>query len=146
MTENTLPGPIDFVLLEFPDQEPSGVAAAALMDLIDAGTIRLYDLAIVRKAEDGSFEALELSALPAEVGDGFGRMAGARSGLLTDEDLADAAEAMEPATVAVLLVFENAWAAPFVNAVHQVGGQLVASKRIPVQDIVDALDALEASA
>lgn len=145
MSENALPGPIDFVLLEFPDQEPSGATAGALMDLIDAGIIRLYDLIAVRKAADGSFAALELSELPGDIGDGFIRMAGARSGLFSDEDLAEAAAAMEPGTVGVLLIYENAWARAFVTAAHGAGGQLIASARIPTQDVIDALDALEAT-
>ncbi len=145
MNENLLPGPIDFILLEFPDQEPSGATAGALMDLIEAGIIRLYDLVAVRKAADGSLAALEITELPGEAGEGFGRMAGARSGLLSDEDLAEAAAAMEPGTVGVLLIYENAWASPFVTAAHAAGGQLIASARIPAQDIVDALDALEAA-
>ncbi len=145
MSENQLPGPIDFVLLEFPDQEPTGDTARATLDLIEAGIIRLYDVAAIRKAADGSFAAIEISELPGDAGDGFAGMAGARSGLLSDEDIVEAAGAMEPGTIAVLLVYENAWARPFVTAAHQVGGQLVASARIPAQDIIDTLDALDST-
>ena len=143
MTDTALPGPIDFVLLEFPDQEPSGVAAAALVELIDAGIVRLYDLAAIRKAADGSVGAIELSALPGD--GGFAGLSGAQSGLLSDEDVTEAAAAMKPGTIAVLLIFENAWASRFVTAVDSIGGEMIASSRIPAQDIVDALDALEAS-
>lgn len=142
MTDNAM-GPIDFVLIEFPDQEPSGEAAAALADLVDAGTIRLYDVLAVRKAADGSVSGFEIS----DLGDGdtgFAVFAGARSGLLGDDDVAEAAAAMEPGTIAVLLIYENAWAAPFVAAARRAGGEMVASARIPAQDILDALDALEA--
>lgn len=142
MTDNAM-GPIDFVLIEFPDQEPSGEAAAALADLVDAGVIRLYDILAVRKAADGSVSGFEIS----DLGDGdtgFAVFAGARSGLLGDDDVAEAAAAMEPGTIAVLLIYENAWAAPFVAAARRAGGEMVASARIPAQDIMDALDALEA--
>lgn len=133
-------GPVDFVLVEFPDQEPSGEVALALLDLVDRNLIKLYDIAVIRKATDGNVAAVEL----ADLGDtGFSRFLGARSGLLGEEDLAEAAVAMEPGTIAVLIVFENTWAAPFVAAAQGAGGQLVASARIPVQNIVDALDALD---
>jgi hypothetical protein len=144
MSTTDVPGPIDFILMEFPDQEPSGRVASALLDLVDRGLIRLYDIVAVRKGADGAMEALELSALPA-LDEGFGRFAGARSGLLSDEDLIDAAAAMEPGTIGVMLVFENAWAAPFVAAAREAGGELIASARLSAQDIMDALDAAEAA-
>jgi hypothetical protein len=136
-------GPIDFVLLEFPDQEPSGEAAAELMKLVDAGIIRIYDIVAVRKAADGAVEGIEI----ADLGDGnlsFSAFAGARSGLLGDDDVAEAAAALDPGTVAVLIVYENAWAGPFAAACLRHGGQMVASQRIPVTDVIALLDALDA--
>lgn len=143
MSESNAYGPIDFVLLEFPDQEPSGDAARELAALVDSGTIRLYDIAAIRKAADGSFSALEISTLSSD--ESFGRFAGARSGLLSADDLAAAADALKPGTLAVLLVFENAWAVPFVAAAERAGGELVASSRISAQEVMNALDALEAN-
>ena len=137
-------GPIDYVLLEFPDQEPSGEAAAALADLVDAGIINLYDILAVRKAADGSISGFELTDLGDGVA-GFTAFAGARSGLLGDDDIAEAGEVMEPGTIAVLLVYENAWAGPFVAAARKAGGQMIATARVPAQDLIDALDTLEAS-
>lgn len=137
-------GPVDYVLLEFPDQEPSGEAAAALAEIVDAGIINLYDILVVRKAADGSVAGFELTDLGEGVA-GFTVFAGARSGLLGDEDIVEAGSAMTPGTIGVLLVYENAWAAPFVAAAHKAGGQMVATARIPAQDIIDALDALEAT-
>ena len=131
-------GPIDFLLLEFPDEEPSGDAARALADLVDQGTIAVYDIIAIRKAGDGSVAALELANVS-----GFGLLGGARSGILTDEDVAEAAVALEPGTVAVLVVYENRWAAPFATAVHNAGGQVVASARIPTQDLIEVLDMLD---
>ena len=133
-------GPVDFVLMEFPDQEPRGEVANALLDLVERNTIKLYDIAVIRKATDGNVAAVELS----DLGDtGFSPFLGARSGLLGEDDLAEAAVAMEPGTVALLIVYENAWAAPFIAAAQGAGGQLAASARIPVQNIIDALDALD---
>ena len=136
-------GPIDFVLLEFPDQEPTGEVAAALMGLTDAGIIRIYDILAVRKAADGSVSGFEISQLGSEGDVTFAAFAGARSGLLGDDDVNEAGEVMEPGTIAALIVYENSWAIPFVDAASRAGGQLVASARIPAQDVMDALDALE---
>ena len=142
MDDDMAMGPIDFILLEFPDQEPSGEAADALLDLVEAGTIRLYDIIAVRKAADGSVSGFEVTDL-GDDGFGFASFAGARSGLLGDDDVAEAAEAMEPGAVAVLIVYENAWATPFASAVLRHGGQFVASARIPVESVIEALDALD---
>ena len=134
-------GPIDFVLIEFPGDKLTGEAAPALMDLVERGVIRLYDLMVISKHDDGSVEALELQD-PTGAG-GFSYFAGASSGLLGDDDLREAAEAMEPGTVAALIVYENSWAIPFVRAARNSGGEVIASARIPAQDVMDALEALE---
>ncbi|HET7821072.1 MAG TPA: DUF6325 family protein [Ornithinibacter sp.] len=134
-------GPIDFLLMEFPNERTDGAAAAALADLIEAGTIRLLDLVIARKEVDGTVEVIDIDGL----GDvsSFVQFAGARSGLIGHDDVQQAGEAMTPGTTAALLVFENAWAAPFVAAARKNGGEVIASMRIPAQDVMDALDALE---
>lgn len=134
-------GPVDFVLLEFPGDRLTGEAGRALVDLVENGTIRVYDLMVISKERDGSVEALQLDD-PGGV-DGFTYLAGASSGLLGDEDLDQAAAAMEPGTVAALIVYENTWAIPFVAAARSSGGEVIASARIPATDIMDALEALE---
>lgn len=134
-------GPIDFLLIEFPNERTDGSAAQALADLVEAGTIRLLDLVIARKEDDGTVEVVDIN------GDGdvtaFVQFAGARSGLLGDSDVQEAGAAMAPGTTAALIVFENAWAAPFVAAARRNGGEVIASMRIPASDVMDALDALE---
>jgi uncharacterized membrane protein len=135
-------GPIDFVLIEFPADQLSGEAGPALLDLVERGVIRLYDLVVIRKAEDGSVEGMELDALPGGAVE-LAVFAGARSGLVGDDDIREAAEAMRPGTVAALVVYENAWAVPFVGAVRNSGGELVASGRIPAPVVMAALDQLE---
>lgn len=135
-------GPIDYLLVEWPGRQPTGEVAPHLIDLVDRGLIRILDLALIAKAEDGSVAALEISDLGVEVA-AFAAFEGASSGLLSDEDLDEAANALESGTSAALLVFENRWAAPFATAVRQSGGQLVASGRIPIQAVLAALDAAE---
>ena len=135
-------GPIDFVLLEFAGDKLTGEPAKALADLIDRGVVRLYDLMVVSKELDGSIRELEISESSAG---GFNVFAGARSGLLGDDDVSQAAAAMEPGTVAALIIYENAWAKPFVAAVRNSGGELIASTRIPAPVVMEALDNLEAA-
>jgi hypothetical protein len=135
-------GPIDYVLVEWPGRQPNGEAVPHLIDLVERGLIRILDLAFIAKGEDGSVAGLEL----ADLGDvaELAVFEGASSGLLSDEDIGEAAGALEPGTSAALLVYENLWAAPFASAVRRSGGQLVASGRIPVEDFLAALDAAEA--
>jgi hypothetical protein len=135
-------GPIDYLVVEWPGRQPKGEAAPLLIDLVDRGLIRILDLAFIAKSEDGDVAGLELGALAGEVEE-LGALDGASSGLLSDEDVAAAGETLEPGTSAAVLVYENAWAAPFAAAVRRSGGQLVASGRIPVQALIATLDALE---
>jgi hypothetical protein len=135
-------GPIDYLLVEWPGRQPKGEAAPILVDLVERGIVRVLDLTFITKAEDGSVDAMEISDLGEKVEE-LKMLEGASSGLLSDEDTAEAAEALEPGTSAALLVYENRWAAPFAAAVRRSGGQLVANGRIPVQAILAALDAAE---
>lgn len=137
-------GPIDYLLVEWRGRQPTGEAAPHLIDLVDRGLIRIIDLAFLTKDEDGSVALLEISDLGQGV-EGFAEFAGASSALLSDDDISEAASALEPGTSAALLVFENRWAAPFATAVRQSGGQLVASGRIPIQAVIAALDAAESA-
>jgi len=136
-------GPIDYILVEWPGRQPNGEVAPHLVDLVDRGLIRILDLAFIAKAEDGSIAGIEIADVGGEVTE-LAIFEGASSGLLSDEDLAEAGGALEPGTSAALLVFENTWAAPFASAMRRSGGQLVASGRIPVQAVLAALDAAEA--
>ena len=139
-------GPIDIVVLAYPAGAPmTGEAAQMLVDLVDRGIIRVLDAMFVMKNEDGTFSGFDASDLTGkDVGD-FVVFEGASSGLLGDDDAEKAAEAIEPGSAAVVLVYENRWAAPFVAAVRRSGGVPIAFERVPVQDLIDALDAAEAA-
>jgi hypothetical protein len=138
-------GPIDYVLVEWPGKQPEGEIAPHLVDLVDRGLIRILDLAFLMKGEDGTIAAVEIADIGGDVAE-LAVFEGASSGLLDDEDFELAGEALEPGTSAALLVYENTWAGPFAAAVRRSGGQLVASGRIPVADVLAALDAVEATA
>jgi uncharacterized membrane protein len=138
-------GPIDFLVLEFPADRMTGEAAAALLDLVERGIIRIYDLLVVRKDQDGTISGIDITDLSADELGGFVAFSGARSGLIGDDDISEAGQAMEPGTAAALLVYENAWAAPFVAAARRSGAEVIASARIPASVVMDALDELEAA-
>ena len=135
-------GPIDYVLIAWPDPHPNGEIAPLLVDLVNRGIIRVLDLAFVAKADDGSVAGLEIADVGEQVAD-LKVFEGASSGLLSDDDLEEAGAALDPGSAAAVLVFENRWAAPFAVAVRRSGGQLVANGRIPTQAILAALDASE---
>jgi hypothetical protein len=135
-------GPIDYVVIEWPGKQPSGEAAPLLVDLVDKGIIRVLDLVFITKDEDGSVAGVEFSDVAGQVPE-LEVLEGASSGLVADDDIAAAGEALEPGTSAALLVYENSWAGPFAAAVRRGGGQLVANGRIPVQGLLAALDAAE---
>jgi len=138
-------GPIDYVVLEWDGDQPvTGEVMALLLGLVDRGVIRILDLAFLVKADDGSVAALDLAELAQKDG-GLAEFVGASSGLLGQDDLEEAATALEPGTVAGVLVWESRWAAPVAVALRRSGGQLVASGRIPVQALLAALDATEAT-
>jgi hypothetical protein len=135
-------GPIDYIVIEWPGRQPTGAAAPILVDLVERGIVRVLDIAFIAKAEDGTVAGMEITDLGQEVEE-LKLFEGASSGLISDDDTAAAAEALEPGTSAALLVYENRWAAPFATAVRKSGGQLVASGRIPVQAVLAALEAAE---
>ena len=134
-------GPIDYVVIEWPGQQPSGQAAPLILDLVDRGIIRILDIAFLAKDPDGTAGAIDLAQIAAAE---FAAFEGASSGLISQEDLDEAASVLEPGTSAAVLVWENRWAAPVAAALRRSGGQLVASGRIPVQALLAALDAVEA--
>lgn len=139
-------GPIDYLIVEFPGNQMTGEGFPLLLDLVDRGIIRILDLVFVRKDLDGTVSALAIADLD---GDGELDLAvfeGASSGLLDEGDVADAGGVLEPGSSAGLLVYENRWAAPFAAALRRSGAQMVATGRIPIDDVIEALDAAESRA
>jgi Family of unknown function (DUF6325) len=143
MDEPEVHGPIDTTVIEFPEGSSGAETAKALRDLVESGAIRLYDLILISKDAGGDWSLIDLSTPPGgELGELFA-FAGARSGLVDAEDAAAIGELIRPGTSAAVLVYENAWAVPFVAAARAEGAELVASARLSAQEIMDALDASE---
>ena len=136
-------GPVDYLVVEFPPgvSHFTGEMAAELAKLVDSGTIRVLDLVILVKDDNGEIDALEIDEL-----DQLDELRTAETqlaDLLAAEDFINLAEAMEPGTTAGVLVWENAWAAPFASSARRSGGQLIATGRIPIQAILASLEADE---
>src|SRR3954470_7669809 len=135
-------GPIDIVVIAYPANAPmTGEAVDVLMDLVERGIVRVLDVLFVIKNDDGTVSGFEARDLSAEsVGD-LTVFEGASSGLLGDEDMESAGEAIEPGSAAVMILYENRWAAPFVAAVRRNGGVPVAFERVRADDIANLVEA-----
>ena len=145
-TELEESGPIDYLVVEFPGSKMTGEGLPLLVELVDAGIIRILDLAFVKRELDGSVKAVEITDFDDDGQLDLAVFEGASSGLLGEDDIDEATSVIEPGSSAGILVYENMWAAPFAKALRRGGGQLVASGRIPVQAILAALDKAEADA
>ena len=147
MTERTLDelGPVDYFIVEFPAgaQNFSGDGIRELVKLHESGVIRVMDILILQKADDGTVMAQELGDLD-DLGE-LGKLEAELVQTLAEEDVDHLAAAMDPGSVAGVLVYENLWAAPFASAMRRAGGQLIANGRIPVQALIAAIEADEAS-
>lgn len=137
-------GPIDYLSVEFPDGQLKGEGLAVLIDLVDRGIIRILDLRVVRREQDGSYTAAAVADFDGDGTLDLAVFAGVESGLLDDDDLREAAELIQPGSAVAILVYENTWAGPFVSAMRRAGAEVIAGGRIPADVVVAALDALEA--
>ncbi len=136
-------GPVDYMVVEFPADQAdfSGEMATELSALVGRGVVHVLDLILLKKELDGSVEGFESHDF------GDADLSGLREHetdlalLLADEDVESIGAAMEPGSVAAVLVWENVWAAAFGSAVRRAGGELVASGRIPIQALAAAIEA-----
>jgi Family of unknown function (DUF6325) len=140
-TDEVQLGPVDYLVIEYPNGEPTGEALPYLIDLVDRGLIRILDVAILAKSVDGDVAAISLDDLQGFQATEFAIFEGASSGMLSDEDIAETAAILTPGAVGAILVYENTWAAPFATALRKAGAQLIANGRIPVNALLAALEA-----
>ncbi len=136
-------GPISYLIVEFPGSKMTGEGFPILVDLVERGIIRILDLVFVAKGEDGSLGIISLADLDHDGTFDLAVFEGVSSGLVSQEDLAEAAPAIAPGSSAAILIFENRWATPFIQALRRGEAELVAAGYIPQDDIVAALDAAD---
>lgn len=134
-------GPVDWIVVEFPETRLTGEIAPILKDLVDRELIRVLDLLFLTRDADGSYEVSEAADMEdSDIGE-LRAFETELAMLLSEQDVIDLAETIEPGSSAAVLVWENLWAAPFGSAVRHAGGQLAASGRIPVQAVIAAAEA-----
>jgi hypothetical protein len=134
-------GPIDYLVIEFPGNRMTGEGVPLLVDLVERGIIRILDLAFIRRDTDGSVAAVAIEDIDGDGSPDFEVFQGASSGLIGQEELREAAEAIEPGNSAGVIIYENAGAGPLAAAWRKGGAQVVATGRIPVQALLAAADA-----
>ncbi len=145
-TEELELGPVDVVVIGYPADAPrTGEAIPMFIDLVDRGIVRVLDVLLVQKDAEGNVSGIEITDLDGDGVDDLVVFAGARTGMLGDEDASTAGEALEPGEAAVMICFENTWAAPFATAVRRNGGRVLAFERVAAQDVLDTLDALDSA-
>jgi uncharacterized membrane protein len=128
-------GPVEYVIISFPENRFTGEIAPELADLMATGTIRVLDLLFVMKDHDGVVSSFEFDEI--EIGHAYAELDADVDGLMSDDDVAAAAEVLAPNSSALLIVWEDLWATPLVEAIRRAGGELVAGERIP-HDVVEA--------
>jgi Family of unknown function (DUF6325) len=143
LAEEQTMGPISYLIVEFPGSKMTGEGFRTLVDLVDRGVIRVLDLRFLTKSADGSVQALELSDIDRDGQFDLSVFEGASAGLMDASDFADAASVIEPGSSAGILIFENRWATPFVNALRRGQAELVAAGYIPIESVLESLDATE---
>ncbi|HEU5036440.1 MAG TPA: DUF6325 family protein [Nocardioides sp.] len=144
MTDTALDvGPIDYLVVEFPGANLTGEALAEVIDLVDRGIIRVLDLRVAMVGENGAFNAVALTDLDGDGTLDLAVFSGVESGLLGDDDLAESAALVGPGDAVAVLLYENTWAGPFVSALRRQGADVIASGRIPADEVVAALESME---
>jgi hypothetical protein len=136
-------GPVDYLVVEFPAEKAnfSGEMAAQLRSLVDREIVRVLDLVILRKEPDGSVEVAEVADVDeSDVGE-LRALEADLAMLLAEEDVEEIGKALEPGSIAAVLVYENSWAGPFASSIRRSGGHLVANGRVPTQALLAAIEA-----
>jgi hypothetical protein len=146
MTDEIELGPVDYLIVEWPPgTQPNGEGLKELANLSDRGLIRVLDLVFVTKGDDGVVAGLALADIDSDGELDLVEFAGASSGLLGEDDYDEAGSALEPGASAAILLYENRWARGFATAIQASGAQLVARGGIPMSDIVEAAELLDAA-
>jgi hypothetical protein len=133
-------GPVEYLILGFPDNKFTGQIVPEIAKLIDTGLIRIIDLTFISKDAAGGVEVVEYDAV--EELAAFAGLDAEVGGILTDEDIAYAASSLEPNSSAALLVWEDTWATPFAVAVRNANGVILEGARIPREIIEESISAL----
>jgi uncharacterized membrane protein len=139
MSDEESTGAVEIAVIEFPGSQFKGEIVPAMADLVENGIVTILDLVFIMKDEDGNVLGVELADMDDETASAFDELDGEVSGLLSDDDLQTAGEALDPGSSALLVVWENTWARRFVSAVRNAGGRLVAHDRLDAETVAAAM-------
>jgi hypothetical protein len=128
-------GPVDYVVIEFPEANFTGAGLPALLDVVAKGVIRILDAVVIKQNDDGSWISLSVTDM----------ISGWGGDVLGQDDFDEVGAILKPGAAAAIIVYENTWAGPFAQAMLEAGGQVVAFERVGVADVVAALEALDES-
>ena len=137
-------GPVDYVVIEFAEAKFTGEGLPILLDLVAKGTIRVIDAVVIKANDDGTWVTLSVEDLDAE-GGAWELISGWGSDVLSQDDFDTVGAIVKPGAAAAIIMYENTWAAPFAAAMLRAGGQVVAFDRIPVTDVIAAIEAASAT-
>lgn len=133
-------GPVEYMIVGFPGNRFTGEIAPELAKLVEAGTVRILDLIFVGKAADGTVTTFEFDQRDELAG--FAAIDGEVGGLISAEDIEYAASLLEPNSSEALLVWEDVWAAPLLEAMRRADGVVLEGARIPHELVQAAVDEL----
>ncbi|WP_395693679.1 DUF6325 family protein [Nocardioides sp.] len=136
-------GPVDYLVVEFPGANFTGEALAEVVSLVDRGIVRILDLQVAMVGENGEFTAIEIADFDGDGALDLAVFEGVQSGLLDEDDLAESAALVGPGDAVAVLLYENTWAGPFVSALRRQGADVIASGRIPADEVIEALESME---
>jgi uncharacterized membrane protein len=138
-------GPVEILVVKFPGNQFTGEIAPALRELVDAGLIRIIDLVFVSKDTDGSIGAFEIQDLGEDEQTSYNAVTDFEAPLMTTDDVERLGATLEDNSSAAIMLFENAWATKFRDAVLNAGGELVLNERIP-KTVIDEVVAAGSAA
>ena len=130
-------GPVEMLVVKFPGNQFSGEIAPALADLVETGLVRVIDLLFVLK--DADVAVYEANGMGDEMAAVFEPVVQSDDELLSQADAESIGVLLEPNSSAALLLFENAWAAQFAQAMRNANGEVLINSRIPYAVIEDVL-------
>jgi hypothetical protein len=144
VTTDEVMGPIGYLVVEFPDSGMTGEGLPILVDLVDRGIIRVLDLVFATKDQDGTLTVIDVDDFDSHGDATLSIFVGASSGLIGDDDLSQASEVVAPGATVAVMVYENRWAAGFVQALRGGGAQVVAAGFVTMEDLAASLDLADA--
>jgi hypothetical protein len=132
-------GPVDFLALEFPGNKFDGSILASLLELVETGVIRIIDLVVIVKDQDGEVIVRELKELDPDTVRILDPLRVEVTSMITRNDVDAIAAGLDNNSTAGLLLFENVWAVKTKQAMLDANARLLMFERIPHEVVEENL-------